>query len=87
MKKKKVRLAANKGQHRVVIMWEKQTPHLKGSLVKDGRRQSRMTTNSPTWEITTSVGIPSDLPNPKCDATPRILKFSIKIAQFHSAPL
>ena len=83
MKKKKVRLAANKGQHRVVIMWEKQTPHLKGSLVKDGRRQSRMTTSSPTWEITTSVRIPLGILG-AWGATPLILNMSAKTAWFHS---
>ena len=81
MKKKIVRLAASKGQHQVVIMWEKQTPRLTDSLVRDGPRHIRMTMISPTWEITTSVGIPmEETPNPKSGAIPLIQKWSHNIA-------
>ena len=75
-----VRLAASKGQHQVVIMWEKQTPRLTDSLVRDGPRHIRMTMISPTWEITTSVGIPTEPPTPKSGVTPLIQKWSHNIA-------
>ena len=81
LKKNQGRLAANKDRHQVVIMWEKQTPQLTESLVKDGRRHIRMTMISPTWEITTSVGIPmEETPNPKSGAIPLIQKWSHNIA-------
>ena len=81
------RLAASKGQHWVVTMLEKRTPPLTGSLVRDGRTQSLMIMISPTWEITTSVGIPMEPPNPMSGATPLIQKWSHTIALFRIAPL
>ena len=86
MKKTKVRLAANKGQHQVVIIQEKQTPRLTESLVRDGRRHILMIMVSPTWEITTSVGIPTEPPTPKSGAIPPIQKFSHTIAMFRFVP-
>ena len=86
MEKKKVRLAANKSRHQVMIMWEKQTPHLKGFLVKGGRRHILVITVSHMKEITTSVGIPTEPPTPKCGAIPLIQKFSHTIALSPFAP-
>ena len=80
------RLVPSKGQLQVVTMLEKQTPLLMGSLVSDGQTQSRMIMISPMWEITTSVGIQTGLPNPRCGATPLILSIENRIAQFHPAP-
>ena len=68
-------------------MLETRTSLLTGSLVKDGRRHSHMIINSPTWEITTSVGTPMEPLNPRSGALPLIQKFVIKTAQFHYVPL
>ena len=81
------RLNASKARLQAVLMWEKPTRQLMGSLVKDGHTHSPMTTVSRIWEITTFVGIRMGLHNPRCGAIPRILKFCIKIAQFPSVPL
>ena len=83
LKKNQGRLAANKDRHQVVIIWEKQTPRLTESLVRDGRRHIHMTMISLTWEITTSVGIPTEPPNPKSGALQLIPKFSHSIAPSH----
>ena len=83
LKKNQGRLAANRGRHQVVIIQEKQTPLSTGSLVRDGQTLGLMTMISPTWEITTSVGIPMGLLNSKCGAIPLILNMSARIAQFH----
>ena len=45
-----------------------------------------MITVSPMWEITTSVGIPMEPPNPKSGALQLILKFSHSIAPSHFVP-
>ena len=86
LKKNQGRLAANRGRHQVVIIQEKQTPLSTGSLVRDGRTLGLMTMISPTWEITTSVGISTESPNPKSGALQLIPKFSHNIAPSHFVP-
>ena len=68
-------------------MREKPEPRLKESPVRNGRTHNRIGTVSPMWEITTSVGIPMELPNPRCGATPLIQNVSARTALFPSAPL
>ena len=81
---------ASIGRPQAAIMQEKQIPRLMGSLVRCGRTHRRMISwsYSPTWEITTSVGIRLErIPNTRCGVTQLILNMSARIAQFHSVPL
>ena len=61
-------------------MQEKPTQLLTASHVKDGRILSRMITISPTWEITSSVGILNGLLLPRFGSTPRIMKFCFNMS-------
>ena len=78
------RLAASKGQHQVVTTMEKQIQLLTRSLVRDGRKHSRIITVSPMWEITTSVGILEGIQG--FGVTPLIQKLNTSTARFNYAP-
>ena len=73
-------MAASKGRLQAVPMQEKPTQLLTASHVKDGRILSRIITISPTWEITTSVGILKGLLLPRFGSTPRIMKFCFNMS-------
>ena len=85
--KKQEQLAASQSQPQVALIWEKSTQPLMASLVRNGLTKIRMITVSPMLEITTSVGTLLGLLIPSCGAIPLTLNMSVRIVQFHSAPL
>ena len=87
LKKTEDRFTASISQPQAVTMWEKPTLPLTEPLVRDGRTH-RMVIVSPTWEITTSVGIRLEQdPNPRSGVIPLILNVNARTVQFHSVPL
>ena len=84
-KKKRGGLVASKSQPQVVTMLEKQTPPLRGSLVRDGRIQIHIIIALPTLEITTFVVIPI-IGMLRFGVSPLIQNKRPNIAQFRFAP-